>query len=84
MNKLKYHIKNLMIYVSFLIQASFVFIALLFYPIDLIVRLIHRTKFGRITKDELIKDYLMVCESLRDCMAYAKEEGNYKKDTSDV
>lgn len=97
MNKLKYHIKNLMIYVSFLIQASFVFIALLFYPIDLIVRLIHRTKFGRITKDELIKDYLMVCESLRDCMEYskqqscltesqinAKEEGNYKKDTSDV
>lgn len=84
MNKLQLYTKNLMIYIAFLIQASFVFIALLVYPIDLLVRLFHRTKFGRITKDELIKDYLMVCESLRDCMAYAKEEGNYKKDTSGV
>lgn len=82
MKKLKQYFNNLMIYISFLIQASFVFVALILYPIDLLVRVIHRTKLGRITKDELIKDYLMICESLRDCMAYAKEEGAYKKDIS--
>lgn len=73
-----------MIYISFMIQASFVFIALILYPIDLLARIIKRTTIGKITKDELIKDYLMVCESLRDCMDYSKEIGAYKKDKGDV